>query len=354
MASIIEYDSKYDLPVIQRAQAFVTMIEGKAMHNAQVADLDTKAVNNYINKGLKRITGLLDTTLLRCDLGVLPAELVVHRNALYFLWHLRRRTWFRPYLQSLAHLHPMQRLTSMILDYPSLRLDMLDTTDYDEWRTTVSESIIEKAESFYDTSSRPEYQLFPNTEYAFAYRGQKYANHSDITDLAQIALELRQDRLPVDRNLQPWTRHPCPMCDEPEGMCGRHLLQCPQLPDNLQSDRNQLIQDNYPGLRLDRFARGVIECFGAHAKEGCGDPSTDFLRKSLVLGRKIAKYARSQLRDTVNSRESQSNTNSDRDANSSQSDDDTQQYTPDHNRRRLIGDITPGGLSYIAMQPCGG
>jgi len=360
MASIIEYDSKYDLPVIQRAQAFVTMIEGKAMHNAQVGDLDVKAINNYINKGLKRITGLMDTTLLRCDLGVLPAELVVHRNALYFLWHLRRRAWFRPYLPSLAHLHPMQRLTSMTFHYPSLRLDMLDTTDYNEWRTIVSESIIEKAEAFYDTGSRPEYQLFPNNKYAFAYRGQKYANHRDITDLAQIALELRQDRLPVDRSLQPWTYHPCPMCHEPKGMCGRHLLQCPQLPDNLMSDRDQLIRDHYPGLQPDGFARGVIECFGAHAKESSGDPSTEFLRKNLVLGRKIAKYARRQLRSAVNSHETESSTNTNQDANSDQDDEslyddeDTQQNTPDRNRRRLIGDITPGGLSSIAMQLCGG
>jgi len=349
MASIIDHDSNYDLPVIQRAQAFVTMVEGKAMHNAQVADLDVKAINSYINKGLKRITGLQDTTLLRCDLGVLPAELVVHRNALYFLWHLRRRAWFRPYLPSLAHLHPMQRLTSMVFKYPSLRLDMLDTTEYEEWRTLVSESVIEKAECFYDTDSRPEYQLFPNKEYAFAYRGQKYTNHRDITDLAQVALELRQDRLPVTRNLQPWVYHPCPMCDEPNGMCGRHLLQCPQLPDNLKSDRSQLIEDYYPGLPGDGFARGVIECYGAHAKESCGDPSTEFLRKSLVVGRKIARYARSKLRDVMNSQETQSNADTSDDAISDQ-DDDTQEYTPECSRQRLIGDITPGGLSFMAMQ----
>jgi len=209
--------------------------------------------------------------------------------------------------------------------------------------------VIEKAECFYDTDSRPEYQLFPNKEYAFAYRGQKYTNHRDITDLAQVALELRQDRLPVTRNLQPWVYHPCPMCDEPTGMCGRHLLQCPQLPDNLKSDRSQLIEDYYPGLPGDGFARGVIECYGAHAKESCGDPSTEFLRKSLVVGRKIARYARSKLRDVMNSQETQSNADTSDDAISDQ-DDDTQEYTPECSRQRLIGDITPGGLSFMAMQ----
>ena len=43
-------------------------------------------------------TGLLDPIFLRRELGVLPAELVIHRNALYYLWHLRRRAWFRDYL----------------------------------------------------------------------------------------------------------------------------------------------------------------------------------------------------------------------------------------------------------------
>jgi len=60
------------------------------MHNAQVADLDTENIDKYINKGLRRISGLIDSVQLRCDLGILPAEIVAHRNAMYYLWHLRR------------------------------------------------------------------------------------------------------------------------------------------------------------------------------------------------------------------------------------------------------------------------
>jgi len=78
------------------------MVEGKAVHNAQVADLDTKATDAYVNKSTKAVSGLVSTTQLRCDLGVLPAELVVHRNAMYYLWHLKSlrtskswgSTWF--------------------------------------------------------------------------------------------------------------------------------------------------------------------------------------------------------------------------------------------------------------------
>jgi len=45
------------------------------MHSAQVADLGTEIIDKHINKGLRRISGLIDSVQLRCDLGVLPAEM---------------------------------------------------------------------------------------------------------------------------------------------------------------------------------------------------------------------------------------------------------------------------------------
>ena len=62
----------------------------------------------YANKHLRAAAGLWSetntSTFLRCEFGVLPVSLVVDRKALYFLWHLRRETWFRQYLLYLAHL----------------------------------------------------------------------------------------------------------------------------------------------------------------------------------------------------------------------------------------------------------
>lgn len=229
MATAVHHESLVGLPVIQRAHALVVMVEGKAMHNAQVADLDVKNINSYVNRGVKAITGLVDSTLLRCDLGILPAELVVHRNALYFLWHLRHQAWFKAYLPGLATLQPLGRLTSMLLYYPSLRIDVLDTLDYKSWRKRVKLAIIERAESFYNTSDYQASRLYPHPDYYFAYRGQRYTTNSYTTDHAQIALELRQDRLPLPRHLRPWEHHPCPMCSEPRSLNGRHLLQCPAL-----------------------------------------------------------------------------------------------------------------------------
>jgi len=293
MASVIHHESLVDLPVIQRARAFVVMVEGKAMHNAQVGALDTKSVNNYVNKGLRAITGLTDSTLLRCDLGVLPAELVVHRNALYFLWHLRHRSWFKAYLPLLTHLEPLQRLTSMLLFYPCLRVDVLDHSSYPVWRERVKLAIIERAESFYSTKDCDNYRLYPQERYEFEYRGQRYLNNPLTTNISQVALELRQDRLPLPKRLRPWEHHDCPLCLAPRSLNGRHLLQCAQLPANLTEARSDLIARYYPDLPLAGFAEGVVGCFGAH-KADRGE-SVDFLRESLALGRKIARFAKSRL-----------------------------------------------------------
>jgi len=119
------------------------------MHNAQVADLDTESVDKHINKGLRRTPGLIDSVQLRCDLGILPTpEIVVHRSAVYYLWHLRRRAWFKQCLPDLAHLQSIQRLTSMILQYSSLQLCDIDRLEYDQWRLAVKHAILKRAQTF--------------------------------------------------------------------------------------------------------------------------------------------------------------------------------------------------------------
>ena len=60
--------------------------------------------------------------------------LIPQRNATYYLWHLRRRVWFRQYLPSLAHLQPVHRITSTVLQYRDLRLQDIDCIEYDQWR----------------------------------------------------------------------------------------------------------------------------------------------------------------------------------------------------------------------------
>jgi len=193
------------------------MVEGKATRNAQVADLDTKAIDAYVNKGLKAITGLISTTQLRCDLGVLPAELVVHRNAMYYLWHFRRQVWFRHYLPHLAHLPPIARLTSMVLQYQGLRMRDADGMGQDQWKAAVRKAVLDRAKGYYDTYNHQYLILYPyDKPYQFQYKGQDYLNSEYTIDLAQTAVELRHDRLPGVPS--PWEYHPCVCCGEERGL----------------------------------------------------------------------------------------------------------------------------------------
>ena len=74
-----------------------------------------------------------------------------------------------------------------------------------------------------------------------------------------------------------------------------------------------------------------------------------------MLGRKVARFARSKLAQSMEASEQESQSHDD-DGIEPTSDDeaDLQVHTPNRRHRRLLGDITPGGLSAIAMELCGG
>ena len=128
------------------------------------------------------------------------------------------------------------------------------------------------------------------------YRGQAYLNNPYTTNLAQIAIELRHNRLTGIRN--PWEHQPCVYCQLPGGLHGKHLLQCQQLPPDIIEERAKLIEDHFPGLTVAAFARSVVDCVGANNKDPSLSPTTPtdplllFLCKGLALGRKILRHAR--------------------------------------------------------------
>jgi len=299
MASVVHPQSIANLHLFHRAQVLANMVEGKAMHNAPMADMDCQRIDTYINKHLRAMAGLwsqTNTTFLRCEFGVLPASLVVDRNALYFLWHLRRETWFRQYLPYLAHLQPFQRLTSILLKYPSLRLPMLDTCECPEWHQLVKNAVLLRATSFYDTTACQQYCLSPQPTYTFAYLGQKYMTNPSIMHLASTTIQLRYQQLPTD--VRPWLAHPCPYCSIRESFCGAHLLQCHRLPPTLAETRAALIASHHPGLSLSEFAARTIACTGAETRPDIPELACQlpFLAASLSFGRTISNAARAALR----------------------------------------------------------
>ena len=363
--SAIHHDGLPNLPLVQRAQALVVLAEGRALHNAQVIDLDTKRVNTYINRGLRAVTGLTDSTLLRCDLGIIPAELVVQRNCMYYLWHIRRRAWFSEYIPAMQHLYPVRRIADMTLQYEDIPLDKLDTDTYEQWRSRVKKAVAKRATTFYDVSEHHSAALYPQRQYKFQSGGQSYVTNPGTLDLAQTALELRQDHLPVSRDLMPWEHHPCSFCGLEGGLSGRHILQCCQIPDELSVDRADLISEFYPGLSPERFAMGVIACYGAHVRPSKKKAhqtnnrhySTECLRRSLTLGQKIMWAARTALKSLLIE-------DADNTADSPASFDRAlyelfqEEFLPMEVQAedpqmpsgpRLIGDVTAGGLSAMAL-----
>lgn len=293
----LHYGNMSNLPLIHRARALVVLAEGRALHNAQVMDLNPNSINSYINKGLRAISGLTDTTLLRCDLGIMPAELTIHRNCMYFLWHIHRNAWFSKYLPDMQHLYPVRRITSMTLQYDDIQLDMLNSDSREQWRNRVRKAINKKATTFYNVSRHQDMAMYPNRTYEFRKGGQRYLSNPDTMDLAQAALELRQHRLPVARDLMPRDHHPCPFCGREGSMNGHHLLQCHYIPDELNRERENIMRECYPTFSLESFALGTVSGFGAHVRQaGNCHYSTVSWRKSVILGRKIAWAARSALR----------------------------------------------------------
>ena len=184
-------------------------------------------------------------------------------------------------------------------------------------------------------------------------------------DLAQATLELRQDHLPVARDLLPWEHHPCPFCGLLQSMNGHHLLQCCYIPDDLSRERDAIIDEYYPTLTLEGFAKGVVTGYGAHIRPDKKKPnqqsrdrhySTESWRRSIVLGRKIAWAARAALRSML--------VDSDTDSLASTPSFDQvlqelfqEEFLPmetvsqpyhTSSGVRLIGDVTEGGLSAMA------
>lgn len=100
------------MTMVERARFYTTR---QQLGGVLFTDMDAK-----VNKWLGSVAGLpinaTSATSLRCELGVLPSQLVAERNTFYYLWQLRNEAWYRQFLPSLQHLSPVARLTSILID----------------------------------------------------------------------------------------------------------------------------------------------------------------------------------------------------------------------------------------------
>jgi hypothetical protein len=210
-------------------------------------------------------------TYLRCELGVLPSQLVAERNALYYLWHLRNETWFKKHLPSLQHLLPLSRLTGILLDNNITLDEFHEYKDREKWHEVVKSAVLERAKSWYNTSAHAE--RLPNFE--FIYRGRPYLREEYLAELAHVAIEARADRLPGVPSA--WEYNPCPFCECASGMNGAHLLQCESLPLTLKETRDAL----RGSLSVRAFTMKVLLC----------EPSA-LVKRALPFARKVLQAAR--------------------------------------------------------------
>ncbi len=123
------------LPVPLHAQLllFTTDILAGPLYPATVQDIDYRAIDVFVNKRVRQITGCpphTSATLLRCELGILPSEFAAHRRQLQLWYHLHFEAWFQTELGSLVGTGPYNRLKAIAIKYGLPTLDDGPVTDW--------------------------------------------------------------------------------------------------------------------------------------------------------------------------------------------------------------------------------
>jgi len=272
--------STYCFHLKSRVQVLRTMTENTLLHNAPVSDFAYKQIDSAVNKWLGVATGcpvnVTRATFLRCDLGVLPSQLVAERDALYFLWHLLHLSWFCNALPALATLPPVSRLVSLTVKH-GLDLAFVSVCSREEWHSAVQRAIVRSAR---DTFAARPVTWIPNHHFV---RSHRYLKHPNLRDVADTVLQLRNNRLPSAPH--PWVFHPCPFCAQADGLHGRHLLSCESLPPAFEAERGLLSQQGPPpALTPLQFADTVLQCDPKHT-------SPLWLRESVLYGRRLCRAA---------------------------------------------------------------
>jgi Reverse transcriptase (RNA-dependent DNA polymerase) len=287
LTSVLMPNQMAQLHLLSRVRVLTTMVESKVLHNSPLLDLDYKAMDCFLNRWLAVACGMsinaTSATFLRCELGVLPAQLVAERNALYFLWHLSHETWFREHLPQLIHLHPLRRLTNMVISY-GLSCEQLYLMDLPAWRKAVKQAVLHKALFFYEPKQSLAAVRLPG--FIFEYLGRQYLHHDCISDLADLAVQLRADRLPGVP--QPYEYHPCLWCGRARGLNGLHLLQCSAMPSSLAQERQQLRAQLDGATPLGTLANLLVAC-------QTEEQAAQLTRQGLLFFRKTSQAVKKQL-----------------------------------------------------------
>ena len=294
LTSVLVPHQTAQLHLLSRVRVLTTMVESKVLHNSPLLDVDYKAMDRFLNRWLAVASGMsvnaASATFLRCELGVLPSQLVADRNALYFIWHLSHQAWFREHLPQLTHLSPLSRLTNMLVTY-GLSCEELYLMDLPAWRKAVKQAVLHKALFFHEPKQSQTALRLP--DFQFEYLGRQYLHHECTTELAELGIQMRADRLPGVP--QAYEHHPCLWCGQQRALNGLHLLQCPQLPDQLVEEREQLRERVGAATTLSELAALLTACHAPKKPAPGEEGAAALTMQGLLFFRKISQEAKKQL-----------------------------------------------------------
>jgi len=139
------------LPLDQQLVVLQSIVLSTALYPVALFEMDFTLIDTFINKQLRRLTGLdnhTSGTFLRCELGVLPAELLGHIRCLSLLWRLENQVWFKDKLRDLIGKGPYNRLKN-IANQHQLTPALAKTKSKASWYTLTRERVRQAAERRY-------------------------------------------------------------------------------------------------------------------------------------------------------------------------------------------------------------
>ncbi len=110
-------DHRLPVSLLSQLHVIKTYVLSIALYPAAVRDLDYAAIDIFVNRLLKKITGTPRTrtgaTFLRAELGLPSSKFMAHYRALSYYWHLQNKAWFKIWLPHLRGRGPLERIENM-------------------------------------------------------------------------------------------------------------------------------------------------------------------------------------------------------------------------------------------------
>ena len=138
-------------PLLDQLMLVKATIMNVALYPAAVRDVDYDGLDRFLYRSLIDMTrcpsGRTSATFLRAELGLMPSKFMGHIRALNFLWHIRRKAWFRHHLPYLRGPGPYNRLLGIAALY-NIDVAMVDQRGKEEWDALVKSRVQEAAAAY--------------------------------------------------------------------------------------------------------------------------------------------------------------------------------------------------------------